>query len=62
VEDGTARARLTRFLASASPLWHNGPSTMRTSHRTTDAFTAAGSYAGHASYASSWRLSAWRFI
>lgn len=35
---------------------------MPSSTRTTDAFTVAGTYAGYASYASSWRASAWRFI
>lgn len=35
---------------------------MPVSHRTTDASPVAGTFAGYASYASSWRLSAWRFI
>jgi hypothetical protein len=35
---------------------------MPLSNRTTDASLAAGTYAGYASYASSWRFSAWRFI
>lgn len=34
---------------------------MSSSDRTTDRI-ATGTYAGYASYASSWRLSAWRFI
>lgn len=43
-------------------LCHNGWSAMPSSDRTTDALTVAGTYAGYASYVSSWRLSAWRFI
>jgi hypothetical protein len=35
---------------------------MSSSDRTTDALTVAGTYAGHASYVSFWRDSAWRFI
>ena len=53
----TAAARL----ALRAPLWHNGRSRMSQSHRTTDRITAAGAYAGYASYASLWRASAWRF-
>jgi len=37
-------------------------SIMPSSDRTIDAFPVAGTYARYASYASSWRLSAWRFI
>jgi hypothetical protein len=48
-------------LPAAVALWHNGSSAMTVADRTTDALTVAGTYAGYASYASLWRLSAWRF-